>query len=90
MRSSPIIGCGRCRAGYEVSAWHGIGAPQGMPVNIIDRLNRAINIMLADSTAKARVWTPPQRGDLVAKPFWRAIGAQEANETEIVGDQGGS
>jgi hypothetical protein len=26
--------------GYEASAWYGIGAPKGTPVEIIDRLNR--------------------------------------------------
>ncbi|HYQ07675.1 MAG TPA: tripartite tricarboxylate transporter substrate binding protein [Xanthobacteraceae bacterium] len=40
--------------GYEASAWYGIGAPKGTPSEIVDRLNKAINAMLADPTAKAR------------------------------------
>jgi tripartite-type tricarboxylate transporter receptor subunit TctC len=40
--------------GYEASAWYGIGAPKGTPSEIVDRLNKAINAMLADPAAKAR------------------------------------
>ena len=40
--------------GYEASAWYGIGAPKGTPVEIIDKLNAAINAMLADPQAKGR------------------------------------
>ncbi len=40
--------------GYEASAWYGIGAPKGTPVEIIDTLNAAINAMLADQKARTR------------------------------------
>jgi tripartite-type tricarboxylate transporter receptor subunit TctC len=40
--------------GYEASAIGGLGAPKGMPVEIIDRLNREINAGLADPTIRAR------------------------------------
>jgi tripartite-type tricarboxylate transporter receptor subunit TctC len=40
--------------GYEASAWYGIGAPRGTPVEIIGKLNGAINAMLADPALKAR------------------------------------
>ncbi len=40
--------------GYEASAWIGIGAPKGTPVDIVDQLNRAINAGLADPAMKAR------------------------------------
>jgi tripartite-type tricarboxylate transporter receptor subunit TctC len=40
--------------GYEASAWYGIGAPKGTPTGIVDKLNQAINAMLADPAAKAR------------------------------------
>jgi tripartite-type tricarboxylate transporter receptor subunit TctC len=40
--------------GYEASAWYGIGAPKGTPVEIIDKLNAATNAMLADPQAKGR------------------------------------
>jgi tripartite-type tricarboxylate transporter receptor subunit TctC len=40
--------------GYEASAWYGVGVPKGTPVDIVDKLNREINAILADPTAKAR------------------------------------
>jgi tripartite-type tricarboxylate transporter receptor subunit TctC len=40
--------------GYEVSAWHGLGAPKNTPVEIIETLNKAINMALADP--KMRRW----------------------------------
>ncbi len=41
--------------GYEASAWYGIGAPKGTSDEIIDRLNKEINAILADPKAKARL-----------------------------------
>ena len=41
--------------GYEISAWYGVGAPKGTPVEVIDKLNREINAILADPKAKARL-----------------------------------
>jgi len=40
--------------GYEASAWYGIGAPKNTPTEIIDRLNTAINAILADPAVKKR------------------------------------
>jgi tripartite-type tricarboxylate transporter receptor subunit TctC len=40
--------------GYEASAWYGIGAPKGTPPEIIARLNKETNAVLADVTAKQR------------------------------------
>lgn len=40
--------------GYEASAWYGIGAPKGTPPEIIERLNRAVNEILADPKVKTR------------------------------------
>jgi tripartite-type tricarboxylate transporter receptor subunit TctC len=40
--------------GYEASAWYGVSAPKGTPAEIIDRLNREINAVLADPKARAR------------------------------------
>ncbi len=40
--------------GYEASAWYGLVAPKGTPAEIVDKLNKAINAMLADPAAKAR------------------------------------
>ena len=41
--------------GYEISAWYGVGAPKGTPAEVIDKLNREINVILADPNAKARL-----------------------------------
>jgi tripartite-type tricarboxylate transporter receptor subunit TctC len=41
--------------GYEASAWYGLGAPKGTPAEIIERLNREANAILADPQAKARL-----------------------------------
>jgi tripartite-type tricarboxylate transporter receptor subunit TctC len=41
--------------GFEASGWQGIVAPRSTPVDIIDRLNREINVGLADPTMKARI-----------------------------------
>ena len=40
--------------GYEASAWQGIGVPKKTPAEIIDRLNKEIDVALADPKMKAR------------------------------------
>ena len=61
--------------GYEASAWWGIGAPRNTPVEVIDKLNEAINAGLADPNLKARLadlgstplaLSPPDFGKLIA------------------------
>jgi tripartite-type tricarboxylate transporter receptor subunit TctC len=42
-------------AGYEASAWLGLGAPKNTPTEFIEKLNNAINAGLADSKIKARL-----------------------------------
>ena len=63
-------------AGYEASAWFGIGAPKNTPAEIIDRLNREINAALADLKIRARladegggqfVLSPADFGKLIAE-----------------------
>ena len=41
--------------GYETSAWYGVGAPKGTPVEVIDRIGKEINAGLADPRMKARL-----------------------------------
>jgi tripartite-type tricarboxylate transporter receptor subunit TctC len=41
--------------GYETNAWQGVGAPKNTPADIVDRLNKEINAVLADSKSKARL-----------------------------------
>jgi tripartite-type tricarboxylate transporter receptor subunit TctC len=41
--------------GYEASAWFGIGAPKSTPAELIERLNKEVNISIADPKFKARL-----------------------------------
>src|SRR6202451_3220898 len=41
--------------GYEAVGWYGVGAPKDTPADIVEKLNRALNVALADPTAKARL-----------------------------------
>jgi tripartite-type tricarboxylate transporter receptor subunit TctC len=40
--------------GYDASAWYGLGVPKNTPAEIVDRLNRETNAVLADPKVKAR------------------------------------
>ena len=62
--------------GYEATSWQGFGAPKGTPPEIVDRLNRAVNTVLANPELKARIaqlggspmpMTPTAFGQLVAR-----------------------
>jgi tripartite-type tricarboxylate transporter receptor subunit TctC len=41
--------------GYEVTAWYGLGAPRSIPVDVVEKLNGAINAGLADPKIKDRL-----------------------------------
>ena len=62
--------------GYEASAWYGIGVPKSTPAEIIDKLNKQVNAILADANSKARLaelgasllpGSPADFGNLVAE-----------------------
>ena len=40
---------------FETSTWFGIGAPKAAPAEIISKLNKEINVVLADQKIKARL-----------------------------------
>ena len=40
---------------YEASAWFGVGAPKGTPREIIEKLNKEVNEILAEPAMKARL-----------------------------------
>ena len=40
--------------GYEATSWYGLGAPKGTPAEIIEKLNREVNAILAEPKTKAR------------------------------------
>jgi tripartite-type tricarboxylate transporter receptor subunit TctC len=61
--------------GYEASGWYGIGAPKTTPAAIIDRLNKEMNVALADPDMKTRLndigadpmpMTPAEFGKFIA------------------------
>ena len=65
--------------GYEASAWYGVGVPKGTPDDIVDKLNKEINAILAEPKAKARL------ADLGASPLAGSaadFGKLVADETE--------
>src|SRR5262249_61824201 len=41
--------------GYEASQWYGLGVVKNAPTEIIDRLNKEINVALPDPNMKARL-----------------------------------
>src|SRR5262249_34879864 len=41
--------------GYDASTWLGIGAPMNTPPDIVEKLNKEINAVLADPTMEARI-----------------------------------
>jgi tripartite-type tricarboxylate transporter receptor subunit TctC len=65
--------------GYEASAWYGIVAPKGTSTEIVDKLNQAINAMLADPAAKARF---TDLGASLLPGSAADFGSLIANETE--------
>jgi tripartite-type tricarboxylate transporter receptor subunit TctC len=41
--------------GFEASTWFGVGAPKNTPAEVVDKLNKEINAVLADPKLKARL-----------------------------------
>ncbi len=41
--------------GYEAIAWHGIGAPKGIPAGIVEKLNREVGAFLTDPQIRAKL-----------------------------------
>ncbi|WP_315756772.1 MULTISPECIES: tripartite tricarboxylate transporter substrate binding protein [unclassified Bradyrhizobium] len=65
--------------GYEASALFGIGAPKNTPKEIIEKLNKQVNVILAEPEIKARLV------DLGGEPLIQSpeqFGAQIVAETE--------
>jgi tripartite-type tricarboxylate transporter receptor subunit TctC len=40
--------------GYEASAWYGLGVPKNTPGEVIDKINKAMNAILADPKSQTR------------------------------------
>ena len=76
-------------SGYEASAWYGVGAPKNTPTEIIGRLNKELNAVLADPKIKERLadlgfipipMTSTEFGNLIAEETekWAKV-VKEAN-----------
>jgi tripartite-type tricarboxylate transporter receptor subunit TctC len=65
--------------GYEASSWYGIGAPRATPPQIIDTLNRTMNVGLADPRLKARLG---ELGGMMLSGTPAEFGKLMADETE--------
>jgi tripartite-type tricarboxylate transporter receptor subunit TctC len=65
--------------GYEASNWYGIGAPRKTPAEIVDKLNKDINAVLADQQMRARI---ADFGDTVLSGSPADVATQIAEETE--------
>ena len=42
-------------AGYDIAPWYGLVAPEGTPAPILDKLNRAVNKVLADPALRGKL-----------------------------------
>jgi tripartite-type tricarboxylate transporter receptor subunit TctC len=71
-------------SGYDATNWIGIGAPRNTPVEIIDKLNKEINLILVDPKIKSRLvdmggtvltLSPTEYGKLLAGEVekWRKV-----------------
>jgi tripartite-type tricarboxylate transporter receptor subunit TctC len=71
--------------GYEVSAWYGIGAPKNTPMEIVNRLNTAINAGLTNSELKARLADLGSSAFVVsASEFGKFIAAETEKWAKVV------
>jgi tripartite-type tricarboxylate transporter receptor subunit TctC len=69
--------------GYEASQWYGVGVPKDTPEDVVNKLNREINAVLADSEIKARL---ANMGSAVLPGSPAEFGKLIADETEKWGN----
>jgi len=78
-------------AGYEASAWFGMGAPKGTPAEIIEKLNQEINAVLAEPAMQAslaQIGGVPMRGS--AADFAKTIAEETEKWAKVVKFSGAS
>jgi tripartite-type tricarboxylate transporter receptor subunit TctC len=63
--------------GYEASTWYAIGAPKNTPIELIERLNKAVNVSIADPQFKA----------LLAKLAGMALAGSPADFGKLISDE---
>jgi tripartite-type tricarboxylate transporter receptor subunit TctC len=71
--------------GFEASNWFGVAAPKNTPPEIVDKLNKEINLALADPNIKARL-AGLGAAPLAGSPadFGRFIAAEAEKWTKVV------
>jgi tripartite-type tricarboxylate transporter receptor subunit TctC len=65
--------------GYEAISFFGLGAPKGTPAEIVDKLNREVNVALEDPKIKARI---ADIGGIIHGGTPAAFGKHIADETD--------
>ena len=71
--------------GYEASGWLGIVAPRNTPIEIIDKLNKEINVALADPKIKTRLFElGGEPLELSAADFGRLITAETDKWSKVI------
>ena len=65
--------------GYEASAWYGVSAPPNTPKAVIGKLNKEINVGLADRTLQTRL---VDLGGMIVPGSPDDFGKLVSNETE--------
>jgi tripartite-type tricarboxylate transporter receptor subunit TctC len=63
--------------GYEASAWYGLGAPKNTPAEVIERMNKEVNISIADPKLKA----------LLAKLAGTVLAGSPADFGKLISDE---
>ncbi|WP_439400373.1 tripartite tricarboxylate transporter substrate binding protein (plasmid) [Bradyrhizobium sp. PMVTL-01] len=79
-RSSILPGVpalGEILPGYEASSWYGVGAPKHTPAEVIETLNKEVNVSLADPKLQARL------ADLGGT----ALGGSPADFAKLIADE---
>jgi tripartite-type tricarboxylate transporter receptor subunit TctC len=78
---SPILpdvpALGETLPGYEASSWYGLGGPKRAPEEIIEKLNKEVNVSIADPKLKARL------ADLGGM----ALGGSPADLAKLISDE---
>jgi tripartite-type tricarboxylate transporter receptor subunit TctC len=77
MPDTPTVG--DTVAGYEATAWFGVGMPKGVPREAVDRINLEINRILADPKMRERL---AELGGLPIPGTPEDFGKTIASETE--------
>ena len=75
--------------GYEAIGWYGVGAPKNTPIEIIDKLSKAMTAALADPKSKARlVDLGVEPMPLTSAEFGKFIAAETDKWTKVIKSAG--